>query len=123
MNPPSLLVIDDDEDVRAVVQLTFEHLSDYRVHLARDGSEGIELCKQLRPDVVLLDYMMPDMDGLACLDALTQQMQDDLPAVFLLTARQPPEGVARDQRPNLVGVIAKPFHPVQLVARVREVGR
>jgi CheY-like chemotaxis protein len=113
-----VLVVDDDDDVREITQMSLEAVAGWRVRAARGGAEALELLRQERPDAVLLDVMMPGMDGPATFRA----MQDDpglrdVPVV-LLTAKlqvgreQPWDGL------DVAGVIAKPFDPMSLAAQV-----
>jgi CheY-like chemotaxis protein len=112
-----VLVIDDDADVRAIARLSLEHLGGIEVWEAPSGAAGVERCRADPPDVILLDLMMPDMDGLQCHRALGDLLGDGRPPVLLMTARS---GIDQPLPSGLAGVIAKPFEPRELVARVRE---
>lgn len=117
----TILIIDDDPDIRAIVRMSLVQLGAHIVHEARDGNEGVWLCLDRRPDAVLLDLMMPDMDGLECLERLRAACATSgfrLPPVFLMTARSD-SGASSIE--GLHGVISKPFDPVELVDELRKV--
>ena len=110
-----VLMVEDQPDIRKLIRMTLE-FEDYEIHEAGDGEAGLRLARTLRPDLVLLDVMMPgELDGLQ----VCQQIKKD-PAtagirVVLLTAR----GQARDRE---VGgeagadiYLVKPFSPLQLI--------
>lgn len=118
MTGPRVLIIDDDEDVRAIVRLSLVQLGKFQVLEAKDGHEGVRRCVEDRPDLVLLDLMMPDMDGLDCLDEIHARIPDAVPPVLLLSARAPPIERNLDR---IHSVVRKPFDPVKLVEVVREV--
>lgn len=110
----SILVIDDEDDIREVAQLGLEVVANWRVITASSGAEGIIKAKAEQPDAILLDVMMPDMDG----PTTFRQLQGD-PAtqhipVLLLTAKV--QAADRRQFADLgvAGVIAKPFDPLKL---------
>lgn len=102
------VLIEDDADLRRVVQLTLQFGADWRVATAPDGPTGIDLVRQIEPDVVLVDLMMPGMDGYeVCRRLLADAATASIPIV-LLTARRnlDPERVRAS---GARGVIAKPF--------------
>jgi len=116
-----VLIIDDEDDIREVAQASLELLGDWTVFTARSGVEGARLAAETRPDVILLDVMMPEHDGPATLRLLSADPRTrDIPVV-MLTAK-----VQSRQRSQLLslgvaGVLAKPFDPCTLsddVARV-----
>jgi CheY-like chemotaxis protein len=115
-----VLVIDDDDDVREITQLALEVMGGCDVIVANGGEAGLRLARESRPDVVLLDVMMPGMDGPATFGHLQADPATwDIP-VILLTAkvqvgqRQVWDGLA------IAGVISKPFNPTTLTAEVEE---
>ena len=103
-----VVLIEDDADLRRVVQLTLQFGAAWIVETAPDGPTGIETVKRLRPDIVLVDLMMPGMDGYeVCRRLMTDESTARIPIV-LLTARQnlDPERVRLS---GARGVITKPF--------------
>ena len=108
IQPVRVVLIEDDADLRRVVQLTLQFGASWNVKTAPDGPSGIALVKQLRPDIVLVDLMMPGMDGYeVCRRLVSDDATKRIPIV-LLTARQnlDPERVRAS---GARGVITKPF--------------
>lgn len=113
-----VLLVDDEPDVRAVARLSLEHVGGWRVVEADSGPGGVALAQQESPDAILLDVMMPGTDGPATFQLLQQDPRTAGIPVVLLTAR-----VDRDERQSwlatgVVGVLAKPFDPMQLPAEL-----
>ena len=117
---PLALVIDDDDDIRMLVEISLKRVGGWRVISAASAEVGIDLAREHRPTVVLMDVMMPVMDGVEATRILLEDPRTaDIPVV-LLTAR----AVVGGERPPwadiaIRGVIAKPFSPRTLT---REVG-
>ena len=109
-----VLVVDDDDDVREITQLSLETIAGWRVRAARSGEEALRLLREDLPEAVLLDVMMPGMDGPATFRAMQADPSLREVPVVLLTAklqvggRQPWDGL------EIAGVIAKPFDPMTL---------
>jgi DNA-binding response OmpR family regulator len=82
----SVLIIDDDKIIRDVLEYDLK-LDGCEVYLAEDGSTGIKLAQEHRPELILLDWMLPDMDGLEVLSELKHDERTDDIAVFMLTGR------------------------------------
>ncbi|MBD2356476.1 response regulator [Tolypothrix sp. FACHB-123] len=118
MDTKKILVIDDEEDIRQLIQTCLEIMGGWNVLTANSGSQGLLLAQSSRPDAILLDLMMPDMDGLTTFQKLqANQLTKDIP-VILLTAR----GRTFDQRlfvkMGIRGIISKPFNPQKLALQV-----
>src|SRR4051794_5727694 len=114
----TLLVIDDDDDVREIAQLTLELGTSWRVLTARSGADGVAMATTEPPDAILLDVMMPGLDGPSTLDLLrTAERTRALPVVFL-TAKSRPAERARLNAMGVAGVLAKPFDPMVLPEQV-----
>ena len=112
-----LLLIDDEDDIREVAKLSLELVAHWDVLTACSGAEGIERAIEHQPDAILLDVMMPGMDGAATYAALRSSAATrDIPVV-LLTAKIFDR--AGDRR-GLEGitVISKPFDPMRLATQV-----
>jgi two-component system cell cycle response regulator len=109
---------DDEPDIRLVVQTALGLTEGLTVHAAESGEEALELARELQPDLLMLDVMMPGLDGPTTL----QQLRADpaiaqIPVIFM-TAKAMPEDVQRLRAIGALAVIAKPFDPTQLAAQV-----
>lgn len=107
-HPVRVVLIEDDADLRRVVQLTLQFGAAWIVETAPDGPAGIEMVKRVRPDIVLVDLMMPGMDGYEVCRRLISDATTARIPIVLLTARQnlDPERVRES---GARGVITKPF--------------
>lgn len=110
-----VLIIDDEADVRTVIRGCLEDIAGWEVVTAESGKEGLVKVITETPDAIMLDLMMPGMDGLAFLSVLRNYTKEATLPVVLLTAKI---NVAQSEELsglNIKGVIAKPFDPFQLV--------
>lgn len=115
-----VLHVDDEADIREVVRISLELDPDVTVLSCASGSEALATTIGQRPDLVLLDVMMPDMDGPATLSGLRRSAQfADVPVVFM-TARTQPREVEHFKSLGAVDVIAKPFDPIRLPELLRK---
>jgi CheY-like chemotaxis protein len=113
-----VLIIDDEDDIREVAQMSLEMVAGWEVIPARSGDEGVRLAAEHRPDAILLDVMMPGMDGPATAAVLRDRTETaDIP-VILLTAKVQPADRRRLEALGVAGVLAKPFDPMQLASQV-----
>jgi CheY-like chemotaxis protein len=109
-----LLLIDDEDDIREVASLSLEMTQGWKVTAANGGARGIELAASCAPDAILLDVMMPDMDGPNTLRALrSQESTRSIPVIFL-TAKVQAADRERFLKLGVRGIIAKPFDPMTL---------
>ncbi|MGF1497235.1 MAG: response regulator [Elainellaceae cyanobacterium] len=118
MTAKQILIIDDEADIQAVARLGLELEAGWQVTTANSGIDGIAQAKRQRPDAILLDIMMPDMDGLTTLKQLKATPQVcDIPVIFLTAKSQ-----ASDRRQfyaaGAAGVITKPFDPITLASQI-----
>jgi two-component system, OmpR family, alkaline phosphatase synthesis response regulator PhoP len=109
-----VLIIDDEDDIREVAQASLELMGDWVVITASSGAEGVRTAAAERPDVILLDVMMPGMDGPATLAALRADEATAAIPVVLLTAKAQSSDRSALDRLGAAGVIAKPFDPLGL---------
>ncbi len=112
----SVLVVDDEPTIREVVA-NYMRKAGYRARAARDGAEALSMADRDRPDIVILDLMMPGMDGLEVMYRLRTPDHDDL-AVILLTAKGDESDRVTGLRLGADDYVCKPFSPAELVARV-----
>ncbi|MEI2577604.1 response regulator [Scytonema sp. PRP1] len=115
-----ILVIDDEINLCTVIKVCLEHIGGWQVLIARSASEGLALAATELPDAILLDVMMPDMDGLVLLHALHINPVTQTIPVILLTAKPQPVNLNQSAQLSLVGVIPKPFDPLELADQVAE---
>lgn len=114
MKRPSLkkiLVVEDDPDIQLVTSLCLQQIGSYEVEICGSARQALEVAPTFLPDLILLDVMMPVMDGVSALQALREiPTTRTTPAVFM-TARVQPAEIARYKALGAVDVIAKPFEP------------
>jgi len=114
-----VLHIDDDADICEVVAMSLSLDSEYEVRSCASGQDGLAAAAAYRPDLILLDVMMPGMDGPTTLDHLRKNAQTaDIPVVFM-TARAQPRELEKFKVLGAAGTIAKPFDPMDLASSVR----
>ena len=118
MTEKRILIIDDDESIQTVVEFGLKMTAGWEVISASSGNEGISRAQTEQPDMILLDVMMPEMDGLATFRAL--QLNDQtrsIPVIFLTAKAQASEKhLFNDTGGN--GVITKPFNALELAQQI-----
>ncbi|MBV9109453.1 MAG: response regulator [Gemmatimonadetes bacterium] len=113
-----ILIVDDEDDIREVAQMSLEMVAGWEVIPASSGEEGVRLAAEHRPDAILLDVMMPGMDGPATAARLGgDPATADIP-IILLTAKVQPADRRRFEGLGVAGVLSKPFDPMELAAQV-----
>jgi len=117
----SVLLVDDEPDIRAVGEIALAHIGGWDVAVACDGEEALALVRTKRPDVVLLDMMMPGMDGLQTLAHLKADPDTSTLPVIFMTAKVLPTEIENYMASGAIGVIPKPYDPVNLSVRITEI--
>lgn len=121
MNQKRILLIDDEETIQEVVQMGIEIEAGWQVAIASSGLQGIDLAQDQQPDAILLDVMMPDMDGISTLSNLKANTKTcSIPVIFLTAKTQTAE---KDQLQSLgvVDVITKPFNSMTLASQIAKI--
>ena len=116
-----ILYVEDEPDIQAVAKMALEMVGGFQVEVCSSGEEALQAVQSFSPDLILLDVMMPGMDGPG-----TLQAQRALPGVgsvpvAFMTAKVQPQEVDQYRSLGALDVIAKPFDPMQLPARVRDI--
>jgi CheY-like chemotaxis protein len=106
-----VLVIDDNEHIQQIVQAALQRLTTWTISVASSAKEGLAKAEAERPDVILMDYMMPEMNGVDCLKQLRLNPETEAIPVLFLTAYQSLVEPRRFQAMGAAGAIAKPFDP------------
>ena len=115
------LIIDDEDDLREVARICLELVGGWEVSTCGSGSEGLLIAMDQQPDAILLDVMMPDMDGPATFKALQEEEATrNIPVIFLTGKERPSEHANFDSL-RVRGVITKPFDPLTLSSDVSKV--
>lgn len=123
MTPTRILYVDDDPDIRHIVELSLSLDPSLQIRAAASGEEALAAIDDGSPppQVVLVDMMMPGMDGLALLAHLRERPATAAVPVVFMTARGRQADLDRYHAAGAAGVIVKPFDPLTLADRIREV--
>ena len=118
----TILIVEDDPNISELVQMYLEK-EGYNTRIASDGGQGLDLFRQLRPDLVLLDIMLPEEDGLSILKKLRARPATKRLPIIMLTAKN-------SEYDRVIGLdhgaddfVSKPFSMLELIARIRAVLR
>jgi two-component system response regulator RpaA len=114
-----LLVIDDEPDVRWLLRLSLERVG-HEVLLAEDGLRGVAMAQRQRPDLILLDLMMPVMDGYGVLDVLRKDDRTANVPILMLTAKALDDDQRRCEEAGATMFLTKPFEPEDLAGTIED---
>jgi DNA-binding response OmpR family regulator len=114
-----VLYIDDDQNLRKLVEYNLR-LGGFKVYLAGDGPTGIKIACKHKPKVILLDVLMPEMDGLEVLSELKYNRKTSKIPVFMLTSKQKLDDIERAFEVGADDYITKPFDPTKIAGLVKE---
>lgn len=116
-----ILYVEDDTSIQLVAQLALEDVGGLQVSICSSGQEAIEAAPGFAPDLLLLDVMMPGLDGPSTLQALRQLTETaTTPAIFMTAKVQVQEVDALRQLPGVIDVVSKPFDPMTLAEQLRQ---
>lgn len=118
VQPKRILVIDDEESIQKVVGLSLKMEAGWDIVMASSGKEGIHQAQLHQLDAILLDVMMPELDGIATFEALQQNPATWSIPVVLLTAKTRTDEKRLFQDMGVAGVITKPFTPLKLASQI-----
>lgn len=116
-----ILIVDDDEDIRDVARVALEVVGGWQVSMASSGSEGLQIAATQQPDAILLDVMMPDMDGIETFQKLQVNPATAQIPVILLTAKVQTSDRQRFAGLKVAGTIPKPFKTMTLADSVAKI--
>lgn len=116
-----ILYVEDEPDIQTVAQIALESVGGFQVKVCSSGEEALENARDFNPQLLLLDVMMPGMDGPSTLTALKKIPElSNTPAIFM-TAKVQPQEVAQLLTYGAIDVIAKPFDPMTLAETIRKI--
>jgi two-component system, OmpR family, alkaline phosphatase synthesis response regulator PhoP len=116
-----VLIIDDEETIQTVVQFGIEMAAGWDVLTAGSGAQGLQTAQAENPDVILLDVMMPDMDGLVTLKELQSHAETKHIPVILLTAKAQRSETCQLNELGASGIITKPFNSLHLPEQISHI--
>ena len=117
----TVLLVDDEDDIREVAQMSLEVTAGWKIEGANCGTAGIEKAKELHPDAILLDVMMPDMDGPTTFKKMREVPELANTPVILMTAKVQASDLEHFSAIGVSGVIPKPFDPMSLADQVKDI--
>jgi len=120
MSAKRILLIDDEKHLSNVIEMCLQKLGGFLISTAQSGREGLQKAQAEKPDAILLDLMMPDLDGIAVLRKLQDNPETQAIPVILLTAKAQPANPDQYSELGVAGVIAKPFDPLKLANQVSQ---
>lgn len=116
-----IMYVEDEPDIQAVAKLALEALGGFEVKICSSGKEALECVVAFSPDLILLDVMMPGMDGPTTLKAMRDRQELSLTPVVFMTAKVQPQEVMEYKNLGALDVIPKPFDPMTLADNVRKI--
>ena len=116
-----VLVVDNEQYLQEIIQIALETIGGWRVLTAGSGREGLTLAEENQPDAILLDVVMPDMDGITTFEKLKANPVTKGIPVILLTAKVQATDRQRYRNLGVTAIISKPFEPLQLATKIAEI--
>ncbi|WP_031294408.1 response regulator [Leptolyngbya sp. Heron Island J] len=113
-----ILLIDDEEPIQKVVRLSLQMEANWQIICASSGLEGLHQAEAQQPDAILLDVMMPEIDGISTFERLRDNLETQAIPVILLTAKTGTAEKRLFQKIGVTGVITKPFNPLTLASQM-----
>ena len=116
-----ILYVEDDPDIQAIAVMVLETIHGFTLEVCSSGNEALQKAEAFNPDLILLDVMMPNMDGPETLERLREFPTLAVTPVVFMTAKVQPQEVQAYLDLGAVGFIAKPFDPMILADQLREI--
>lgn len=113
-----ILVIEDDLELQEVIRLSLEIMADFEVLLASSGQDGLKLAHAAHPDAILIDVLLPDIDGIDVCQQLRFQPETQTIPILLMTGNRLRLDIKRIEELGLEHVLSKPFQPTRLAQHI-----
>ncbi|MCD8512942.1 MAG: response regulator [Nitrincola sp.] len=113
-----ILCVDDSHDIRSVLKISLEMIGGFNICLCASGEEALEKAAEFAPDLILLDVIMPDMNGTETLEALRQQPELISTPVIFMTGKSSEAEINALMALGAIGVLSKPFQPTELAQQI-----
>ena len=118
-----ILYVEDDADIRTIAKMSLEAVGGFTVQVASSGAEAIDIALDFMPNLILLDVMMPGMDGPTTMETLRKLPEFEKTPIVFMTAKVMQSEIARYKEIGALDVIHKPFDPMTLSDRVKDIWR
>lgn len=116
-----ILYAEDETDLQAIVEMTIQAMSNYEIKICDNGKKLLEIVEEYNPDLILLDVMMPEMDGPTTFKHLqSSEKAKDIPVIFM-TAKAQTNEIEAFKETGALGIIIKPFDPVNLCNDIKKI--
>lgn len=120
-NLKTIMLVEDEPDIQQVAQLCLETVGGFTVHVCDNGKKALTEIPNIMPDLIMLDVMMPGMDGLTTIKLLKENPKlKDIPVIFM-TAKAQTNEMKRYIESGAIGAISKPFDPMKLVEDIQRI--
>lgn len=116
-----ILIIDDEPDISKIVKITLESIANFTVKVCHSGKDSLAVIPEFKPDLILLDVMMPGLDGPETFNQIRElPLQTEIPVIFITAKTQSPE-IIKYKALGAIAVIAKPFDPMTLTDEIKNI--
>ena len=119
MTKKQILLIEDDKDNRYLLEFALREQTNWEIKTVSNGIEGIKIAKSERPDAILLDYMLPQMNGLKVCQTLRQNLFTSTIPIIFITAMVNTASLDLLKNTHAVGVITKPLNMISLASKIK----
>jgi len=117
----TILYVEDDIDIQLIVKIALESISKFELTICSSGAEALEVLSETKPDFLLVDVMMPEMDGPSLIQELKKREgMQNIPYIYI-TAKAHPNDIASLMVADALSVITKPFNPVNLGQEIQDI--
>jgi two-component system OmpR family response regulator len=117
----SIILVEDEPDIQILIKIALETVGKFNIQIFSSGKDLIKQIDSLSADLILLDVMMPDMDGMSVLLNLQKNPHSARIPVVFITASVSNKDIAKYKKTGALDVIAKPFDPMTLADRVKQI--
>jgi DNA-binding response OmpR family regulator len=116
----TILIVDDEADIRDILRIRLANRPGFRILEAANGSDALELTRQQRPDLIILDWLMPGFSGMEVLKALRESPDLTTIPVIMMTVKSELSAQAQGQAMGVVAYLTKPFDAARLMETVQK---
>lgn len=116
-----ILLVEDEQDIQMIVKLSLTKFANYEIEACSSGHEALDAVESFKPDLILMDMMMPLMDGVSTMKEIRKKVGFETIPVIMMTARSQQNEVETYIRDGALGVIRKPFNPIELNEQIRHI--